>query len=1265
MAVGVQAVASPEDAVAVAQNGAEEEKQEQENKTYEVVMGGTSGARTGPKSGLFARLARLDGTQKYTSLQLKLLCSAINFFYRHIRDDEDVRNRMANNEAFKLFWEIQYHDKPELQEVFRSSITDRSALHISSFILSILHQGIFSVSAFICSVIYLSRFKELSHITLHLTTWRPLFLVTLLMADKQWEDKPVRNSSLAKLFPVLTTRELNKLEHFVLERLNFNLLIKTDLFCSFCNKLLQEEVNSVIVEGAQSSDYGRQLMENDPPQNVQSLDDLSRPLQVEMEDSVFGTYPIEECLKATKPPRELYTDMLVSVGKRVPNYRATTVTHSSSGATTVPHPSAAAPGGVSKLMTMSSVPSVGAPPAAVGNISNGTTNSGNLLNVVSANAQQLLAERAAAAAEGAVPGAARRAQSSDPTRIGQTYDALGTSQTRSSSQKPTLMKLGIKPMILSTFKNVPTILRKTLPASLNKGGGSSSSSKNSSPTGPSSTTPTAAPSAAAAGVPGSSGTLSVTTTNLQSGFLTRPRIGFSRQPSPFGHYTKTPQQATYGASLSGSTSGAGGSSAASSGASGGYRRAASAGPTPGRMAKLVGDQTVTVAPPSGASATNNPSPTNYSNMPGNNNVGMKLVVKSPTTVGASASASGSSSTEEASSGASSSTVAAAANKLYAQSSPAAAQAASIGLSNGAATAKEGAGGPSSSSTGVSSAASSKEAPSRGPRITYTGAAGEPGRLVIRPSPGDASADPLMASASVNSSSSMALAQGRGQLQSGGSSSSTYVQPFHGATSSPSSNALFMSSSSGGGVVGGGVVSSPPPSSGAGVTVISQQKLAGGIIQVSSKTSSPPSQQEHQSGTSGATRISSSNNIITSTGVTTTSGVAGGARSASLNPAPQIVSSSGGTSASATSSSSSGGLPSRTTPSPALSSSVLSGSVNGTSTAGGASSSASTGRPLTSLIMPAGRPLNLTGVPIGGGPRQEWRPRNLSLGRPGRAQAVIPTRGIAIKMPAGGTTAGVSVSGTTATTSAGGGSSSTSASGASSGSEQQSGASSGVPPTTLGGGDANTTATRTTSTQQQSGSALYTRTDSRPRYAVPSVNASPNMSQAGTPHMTQAPRSQSLGRIGFAQPRLLTTTALSGGRLTPFIASPATFGSTSTVTTAGGGTLTTSARPQTPPPQKTVVTTTHYQPPARAASAPRAAKGEPQVIKQTVGGAGLATPTRPLVVPAATQLGAARNATMQRGVSPIRPLLNFRGRSPSLRTHFAGPAAMTGAIRRDA
>merc|ERR1719189_1306813 len=166
---------------------------------------------------------------------------------------------MERNHMFKLFFEVPYHNKPDLNRIFPESVHDCSALHVSSFILSILHQGIFSVSAFIVSVIYLSRFKESSHITLHACTWRPLFLTSLLLADKMWEDKPVRNSSLAKLFPVLDNAELNRMEGEFLGEIRFNVLVKPDLFCSFCEKLLAEQVQQAIIRCVNESQYAATL----------------------------------------------------------------------------------------------------------------------------------------------------------------------------------------------------------------------------------------------------------------------------------------------------------------------------------------------------------------------------------------------------------------------------------------------------------------------------------------------------------------------------------------------------------------------------------------------------------------------------------------------------------------------------------------------------------------------------------------------------------------------------------------------------------------------------------------------------------------------------------------------------------------------------------------------------------------------------------------------------------------------------------------------
>eukprot|EP00929_Paragymnodinium_shiwhaense_P052596 TRINITY_DN26346_c1_g1_i1.p1 TRINITY_DN26346_c1_g1~~TRINITY_DN26346_c1_g1_i1.p1 ORF type:complete len:897 (+),score=179.73 TRINITY_DN26346_c1_g1_i1:68-2692(+) len=217
--------------------------------TTAVAQRNEPGSLAGVKSG--------EPTQRFSALQQPLLTAGIHFFHRHIRSDPDVLQRMDGNAMFEYFFEVQYHgNKPDLNRIFPDSVHDSSPLHVASFILSILHQGIFSVSAFIVSIIYLSRFKESSRITLHACTWRPLFLTSLLLADKMWEDKPVRNSSLAKLFPVLNNTELNKLESEFLNELRFNVLVKPELFCSFCEKLLGEKsINSEIQRCVNRSEY--------------------------------------------------------------------------------------------------------------------------------------------------------------------------------------------------------------------------------------------------------------------------------------------------------------------------------------------------------------------------------------------------------------------------------------------------------------------------------------------------------------------------------------------------------------------------------------------------------------------------------------------------------------------------------------------------------------------------------------------------------------------------------------------------------------------------------------------------------------------------------------------------------------------------------------------------------------------------------------------------------------------------------------------------
>lgn len=96
--------------------------------------------------------------------------------------------------------------------------------------------------------------------SLHTYTWRLLFLTALLVADKANEDKPIKNGSLVRLFPIVSAEELSRLEASLLTRIRFSIFIKSELFYSFVEKLLNESVSAEINSIVSSSDFTTQQL---------------------------------------------------------------------------------------------------------------------------------------------------------------------------------------------------------------------------------------------------------------------------------------------------------------------------------------------------------------------------------------------------------------------------------------------------------------------------------------------------------------------------------------------------------------------------------------------------------------------------------------------------------------------------------------------------------------------------------------------------------------------------------------------------------------------------------------------------------------------------------------------------------------------------------------------------------------------------------------------------------------------------------------------
>ena len=201
----------------------------------------------------------MDESSTLSPKEVQLVQGAIQFFFRHIRFDDSTVTRMNSNKNFQLFDERRYHR--DMNSVFQDSLYETTETHIATFILSILDQGLFSTSSFIGGIVFLSRFKEATKISLHTYSWRLLFLTSILLADKCLEEKPIRNESLSRLFPVVSVAELARLELEFACQMDFKLFIRAELYNSFVDKLINEKnVSKQIELIVQNSDFMSQFI---------------------------------------------------------------------------------------------------------------------------------------------------------------------------------------------------------------------------------------------------------------------------------------------------------------------------------------------------------------------------------------------------------------------------------------------------------------------------------------------------------------------------------------------------------------------------------------------------------------------------------------------------------------------------------------------------------------------------------------------------------------------------------------------------------------------------------------------------------------------------------------------------------------------------------------------------------------------------------------------------------------------------------------------
>ena len=65
------------------------------------------------------------------------------------------------------------------------------------------------------------------------TTWRPIILISLMVAQKMWDDKYLSNSDFSTIYPFFDNKQLNVLEMKFLELIQYNTHIKFSIYTKY------------------------------------------------------------------------------------------------------------------------------------------------------------------------------------------------------------------------------------------------------------------------------------------------------------------------------------------------------------------------------------------------------------------------------------------------------------------------------------------------------------------------------------------------------------------------------------------------------------------------------------------------------------------------------------------------------------------------------------------------------------------------------------------------------------------------------------------------------------------------------------------------------------------------------------------------------------------------------------------------------------------------------------------------------------------------
>jgi len=129
------------------------------------------------------------------------------------------------------------YKEPNADEIRRSRQKRERVIPSESFIFdtikSVYDCAQFSEECIVMALIYIERLLNTTGVKVLTSTWRPIVLAALIVAQKVFDDRSLQNYDFAVYCPMFTLQEINHLENKFLELLQYNVSINASTYASF------------------------------------------------------------------------------------------------------------------------------------------------------------------------------------------------------------------------------------------------------------------------------------------------------------------------------------------------------------------------------------------------------------------------------------------------------------------------------------------------------------------------------------------------------------------------------------------------------------------------------------------------------------------------------------------------------------------------------------------------------------------------------------------------------------------------------------------------------------------------------------------------------------------------------------------------------------------------------------------------------------------------------------------------------------------------